>query len=91
MDIFKMLATEKDAKYLTLEEFLVGLRKQNIPMKEKQLRELFAIIDTGGDGIVEFTEFCSLNGLRMSRNVPPGPKRGHLPLQRRATRTNIFD
>ena len=68
MDIFKILAKEKDAKYLTLNEFLVGLKKQNIPMNDKQIRELFTVIDTGGDGFVEFTEFCALNPLRVLHN-----------------------
>lgn len=68
MDIFKILAQEKDAKYLTWEEFFVGLKKLNVPLSDKQITELFSAIDSGDNGVAEITEFCGLNGLRILRN-----------------------
>ena len=68
VDIFKMLAKDSNTKSVSLEEFLIGLKKQNIPMKDRQLRELFRMIDTNNDGSIEFVEFNTLLTHKYSRS-----------------------
>lgn len=57
IDLFRILAKDSNATTINKTEFISGMKKLNVPLKDHQLRALFASLDINGDDNVEFYEF----------------------------------
>ena len=57
IDLFRILAKDTNATTINKTEFISGMKKLNVPLKDHQLRALFASLDINGDDNVEFYEF----------------------------------
>ena len=59
IDLFRFLAKDVNATHLTKTQFINGLKKLNVPLKDHQLRALFSSLDVNGDDEVQFHELLS--------------------------------
>ena len=57
IDLFRILTKDSNATFITKSEFITGMKKLNVPLKDHQLRSLFDSLDVNGDDSVEFHEF----------------------------------
>ena len=57
VDLFRMISKDGNSSTITKNEFITGMKKLNVPLKDHQLRALFDSLDINGDESVEFHEF----------------------------------
>ena len=57
IDLYRILTREHDAQFLGKENFVSGMKKLNVSLKDRQLRETFDILDRDGSGFIAFQEF----------------------------------
>ena len=64
IDLVRMMAKDTNATTVTKTEFIAGLKKLNAPLKDHQLRALFAALDINNDDLVQFSEILSSKSIR---------------------------
>ena len=57
VDLFRIISKDGNASTINKNEFITGMKKLNVPLKDHQLRVLFDSLDINGDESVEFHEF----------------------------------
>lgn len=62
IDLFRILTKDSNATTITKNEFITGMKRLNVPLKDHQLRALFESLDVNGDENVEFYEFLGSRG-----------------------------
>ncbi|XP_029183440.2 leucine-rich repeat-containing protein 74B-like [Acropora millepora] len=60
VDLFRIISKDGNASTINKNEFITGMKKLNVPLKDHQLRALFDSLDINGDESVEFHEFLGL-------------------------------
>jgi EF-hand domain pair len=68
---FNRCSTDHQHQYIAMKDFIMATESLRLNLHRAQAQAIFEIIDTNGDGLLDYREFCNLAVEEKRRGIDP--------------------